>query len=139
MKKILSLALVFVMMFAFVSCGKSVEDIEKNLEKADYKVTVLDGDAATTAAERIIAEMDIEIDGDVVAVLTAVKDDEYVQAIEFEKASDAKAFEKAYKDQLKELEEELGDDFDEDDYGVYDRAGKTVISASSKDAMKDAK
>ena len=139
MKKILSLALVFVMMFAFVSCGKSVEDIEKNLEKADYDVTVLDGDLATAAAEAFLRGIDVEIEGDVVAVLRASKDDEYVQAIEFEKASDAKAVKKAYDDAVEELKEELGDDYDEEDVGVYDRAGNTVILASSKDAMKDAK
>ena len=116
MKKIIALALTVLMMFALVSCGMSADDVKKNLEDADYTVV----------------ESPINLDG-VVASFVATNGDKVVSVVEFEDKADAKeAYEEAEK-----LAEEAGEADNFKDLCV--RKGKTLITASSKDAMKDAK
>jgi hypothetical protein len=125
MKKILSLALVFVMMFAFVSCGKSIDSIEKKLEDADYKVEVVELDEAT--------------DEGVVKTLHAVGENGIITAVEFEKSSDAKEYYNEMKDEFEEAKEEGYIDEDAKFGDLCIKSGKVVITASSEDAMKDVK
>lgn len=125
MKKILSLALVFVMMFALVSCGKSIDSLEKKLEKAGYEVAVV--------------ELDEPVDG-IVKTLSARNDDgERISAVEYEKAADAK---EAYEEAKEAFEEAKEAGYFDEDVKFKDvcvKSGKVIIQASSKDAMKDAK
>ncbi|MBQ8163853.1 MAG: hypothetical protein IJZ93_05780 [Clostridia bacterium] len=125
MKKIIALALMVIMMFAFVSCGMSADDVKENLEKEGYEVAVQTDAVTTGAAKAGFAVLGVELEGDVVAVLEAAKEDAIVMAYEFEETADAKAV-------MKKAEEENDDSY-------YVRKGKTIIVASSEDALKDAK
>ena len=120
MKRIISAILVCVLMMgcvlALVSCGgpkKNPEKAKKALEKADYEVTLLDGDKTG--------------DDKIEAIVSAAKDDDAIVITYFAKKADAKeAFE--------ELEELMGEEEDV----VIGRSGK-VVWYGTEAAVKAAK
>ena len=126
MKRILSAILVCVLMLGcvltLVSCGGPNKDPKKAkeaLEKAEYTVMLIEGDAAGEGIE---------------AMLTAVSKDgkDQIAIVYYEKKADAKEAYKEAKDALKELGDKAPENY------VVGKSGK-VVWTGTKDAVKAAK
>ena len=128
----LFLALVFALTI-FVGCGKSMDSIKekiKDLDEDDYGYEKYDKEDRKDFKSEVEDDLDVDFDGSIETIYEVWgedDEDDYAIIVEFEKASDAKAFKKAM---IEYLEDE-----GEDSY--VEISGKIVILADSKDILKE--
>lgn len=114
MKKLLSVLLAALTCLFLVACAPAnIDKAEDKMEKAGYKVTVIDGAAAEFIAENAEAQ------------LIAIKSGDILTAVLFEDAKSAKD----YYDKVKD------EDADKEDQ-VVKKSGKWVFSGT-EDAVED--
>ena len=138
--RIMALCLALVLSLSMlVSCigGKSMDKIVekiKDLDEDDYMYQKLSKDDREEFVEEMAEELDVDFDGDVVAIYMVMSEDGQAIVIEFEESADAKNYEKAFKEFIEDNDEdELG--FDPDDF-ILERSGKIVIASDDEDLVE---